>query len=225
MTAISFEATRLRALGIEVERFRHSDQELGEPAWAHVSGWAQLSGTPRRISCVLTCRDDAASLGRLLPDVSDTLTELGFPWELTIIDNPGMDGSGAVLSKWTELPGFNWMRLAKDYGEAAAVWAGLCNARGDAVILINASDDPPLERLSELVDQWELGNEIVALERDSGDGSGSVVNWSQECGDIEQFRRPCPNPLKNAYRLILLDRRAVDSLIQSRPGPMRKAVV
>jgi hypothetical protein len=152
--------------------------------------------------------------------LSDTLTELGFPWELTIVDTPSSHGSNIGLSKWTELPGFNRMRLAKDYGETAAVWAGLCNARGDAVILINASDDPPLERLPELVAQWELGNEIVVLERGSGIGKGSVVNWAQDRCDMEAFRAPSQSHINNTYRFILLGRRAVESLIGSRRGSM-----
>lgn len=222
MTAISFEATRLRSLGIEVERFSHSDQALHESSWAHVSGWAQLSGRPRKISCVLTCRDNAAWLGRLLPEVSDTLTELGFPWELTIVDSASTDESHGLLTEWTKLPGFNWMRLAKDYGESAAVRAGLGSERGDAVILIRAPDDPPLERLSELVDRWEQGHEIVVLERSTGDGAGSVVNWSQDRFDIDQFRATDPNRIKSTHRLILLDRLVVESVIGSPLRSMSK---
>ena len=215
MTAISFELTRLRSRGIEVERFGHSDQEHRESSWAHVSGWMQLSSRPRKISCVLTCRNGVAALARLLPEVSDTLTELGFPWELTIVDNTSTDASDDLLRKWTELPGFNWMRLSTDCGEAAAVWAGICNARGDALILISASDDPPLERLSELVDRWEQGHEIVVLERGTGDGAGSVVNWSPDRCDMDQFRATHPNTAKRNLRLVLLDRRVVESLIGS----------
>ena len=216
MTAINLEATRLRSLGIEVERFSHSDQELHEPSWAHVSGWAQLSGKPRKISCVLTCRDNAAWLGRMLPEVSDTLTEIGFPWELTIVDNASRDESFDLLTVWAELPGFNWMRLAKDYGEDAAVRAGLCSARGDAVILIRAPDDPPLKRLSELVDRWEQGHEIVVLEQGAGNVCSPVEDWSQDRFDMNQFLATDPNRVKQITRhLILLDRGVVESIIGS----------
>lgn len=215
MTAISFEATRLRSLGIEVEHFIHSEQALHESSWAHMSGWEQLSGRLRKISCVLTCRDNAAWLGRLLPELSDTLTELGFPWELTIVDSASTDESRGLLTEWTELPGFNWMRLAKDYGQSAAVRAGLGSARGDAVILMRGPDDPPLERLSELVDQWEQGHEIVVLERSSSDGGDSVVNWARDRFDPDPFRVTDPSAAKSKLRLVLLDRRVVESLIRS----------
>lgn len=214
MTANTSGSNCLRSLGIEVERFSHSDQERNESSWAHVSGWAQLSGTPRKISCVLTCRDKAAWLARMLPEASDTLTEIGFPWELTVVDSASADESFDLLTEWTELPGFNWMRLAKDYGENAAVRAGLCTARGDAVILIRAPDDPPLERLSELVDRWEMGHEIVVLEQGDGDGPSSVITWSQDRFDMDQFRATdASRPKRSIHRLILLDRLVVESVI------------
>ena len=222
MSALGLEARRLQALGIEVEKFQCSDQQHGDPSWAHVSGWAQLSGTPRRLSCVLTYRDGAASLGHLLPVVSDTLTELGFPWELTIVDNASTDIPWRLLSEWTELPGFNWMRLAKDYGDAATAWAGLCNARGDAAILLDAADDAPLDRLSELVDRWEQGDEIVVLEHEGADGCASVVSWPQDDDEFEPSLSTCPSAF--SYRLILLDRRAIDSLMESRLGSVAMTV-
>ena len=63
-----------------------------EPSWAHASGWAQLSGSRQTVSCVLPCRDKARTLSMLLPILSDTLTECGYPWEVIVIDCGSIDG-------------------------------------------------------------------------------------------------------------------------------------
>ena len=212
-----FEAARLAALGIDVEKIKHSDPDLGEPAWAHVSGWAQLSGTPRRLSCVLLCRDAAPTLAHLLPELSDVLTEIGFPWEVTVIDQASVDESHEVLSQWTEFPGFNWLRLAKDYGDTAAALAGLCSVRGDAVIVTNASASPSIERLPEMVDQWEQGSAAVFLER-RGDDVWSAGIRSQEPFDLELHHLTLANSLGGASNIVLLDRRAIDRLVNSTIG-------
>ena len=49
------------------------------PAWAHASGWAQLSGARQTVSCVLPCENSARTLSKLLPILSGRLTECGTP--------------------------------------------------------------------------------------------------------------------------------------------------
>ena len=57
-------------------------------------GWAQLSGARQTVSCVLPCRDKAHTLAKLLPILSDTLTECGYPWEVIVVDCGSRDGTG-----------------------------------------------------------------------------------------------------------------------------------
>ena len=68
------------------------------PSWAHASGWAQISGTRRTVSCVLTCRNQAPTLAKLLPFLSDTLTECGYPWEIIVVDIASVDQPRALLA-------------------------------------------------------------------------------------------------------------------------------
>ena len=67
-----------------------------QPSWAHASGWAQLSGARQTVSCVLPCRDKAHTLAKLLPILSDTLTECGYPWEVIVVDCGSRDGTGEL---------------------------------------------------------------------------------------------------------------------------------
>lgn len=193
---MNFDAARRLAVG--------SDGVAAPPrTWAHVSGWAQLSGTPRRLSFVVIHRN-ARALGFLLPVVSDALTEIGYPWEIAVIDNASEDGSGALLAAWSEVPGFNWIRLARDYGDMGALAAGLREARGDAVILANASAPLSIEHLPDVVDRWDAGSRVVSVEW-SSDRHNHVVGWRDELpADL----------MAGAHDLVLLDRAVVDRLLR-----------
>ena len=186
----------------------------GQPEWAHVSGWAQLSGSPRKVSCVVTCCDSAMLLTRLLPELSDLLTEAGFPWEITCVDGASSDGTAELLAQWSELPGFRWIRLERDYGQTAAMQTGLRHAIGDAVILVSADADLSAQLLPDMIEKWDEGNDVVVLGSDGGGGLDRLVCWNLDApGGQPQgmFGEQMP---AGAGQSMLLDRRVVDLLLQ-----------
>ena len=187
----------------------------GEPAWAHVSGWAQLSGSPRNVSCVVFCGGAARSLSHLLPDLSDFLTEAGFPWEIVCVDGPGTDHTGELLSRWSEIPGFTWIRLVDECGEAVATQTGMHHARGDAVILVNAAADLSIELLPEMIEKWDQGNEVVLLRRAGGASPARVVGWSIDEPEWTSNELDDGLTLSGSNQLVLLDRRVVDMLLRA----------
>lgn len=146
---------------VVVASIKQARNGADEPSWAHVSGWAQLSSGMRTVSCVIAAHNAAPQLARLLPNLSDLLTESGFPWEITCIDCASTDQTSTLLTHWTEYPGFGWIRLARNYGESAAVRTGLSQARGDAVIVVNSAMEISIERVPHMIAKWNEGEEAV----------------------------------------------------------------
>lgn len=138
--------------------------------WAHVSGWAQLHGTRRSVSCVIPAHDQLPTLRTLLPPLSDLLTECGYPWEVIIVDTGSTDGTERVLSAWCELPGYRLVVLDENVGRAGAIVIGFEAARGDAVILLDAMVEHPLPIIGEMVQRWEAGDRVVVAARDAHSG-------------------------------------------------------
>jgi polyisoprenyl-phosphate glycosyltransferase len=139
--------------------------------WAHVSGWAQLHGTRRSVSCVIPVRDQLPTLRALLPPLSDLLTECGYPWEVIVIDTASSDGTERILSAWCELPGYRLVALDENVGRAGAIVIGFEAARGDAVILLDAAVDHPLPIISDMVQRWEAGASVVVAAHDAHSGN------------------------------------------------------
>ena len=183
------------------------------PSWAHASGWAQLSGSRQTVSCVLPCRDKARTLSKLLPILSDTLTECGYPWEVIVVDCGSMDGTDTLMQAWTELPGFRILPLAASTLPAEAVEAGILAARGDAVILL----DPALPHTPELIPQmilrWESDARLVYAQHESSGGS-TLRQWDEARMQRETARPDLMLP-PQCLELGLLDRSLVDWLVQA----------
>lgn len=191
-------------------RRRAAPAVLSAPSWAHASGWAQLSGSRLTVSCVLPCRDMAGTLARLLPILSDTLTECGYPWELIAVDCGSRDGTDELLAAWCELPGFCRMPLDASVPLESAFEAGILAARGDAVILLDSRLPFSPALIPEMISRWEGEARLVYAARD-GAGNSVVCGWN-DARMAQETARPDMHLPPECMQLSLLDRRLVDWL-------------
>lgn len=184
-----------------------------QPSWAHASGWAQLSGARQTVSCVLPCRDKAHTLAKLLPILSDTLTECGYPWEVIVVDCGSRDGTDSLMSSWGELPGFRRLTLDGPARLEAAFEAGILAARGDAVILLDPALPHTPELIPSMILQWESDARLVYATRDAS-GASVLRHWG-EAQTAAATAEPDMQLPPECMGLGLLDRRLVDWLVQA----------
>ncbi len=184
------------------------------PEWAHASGWAQLSGSRQTVSCVLSCENSARTLSKLLPILSDTLTECGYPWELIVVDADSTDGTDGLMQAWCELPGFRFLPLGRPASLAAGFEAGILATRGDAVVLLDPTLRHSPELIPQMILQWESDARLVYAHRAGEPGRSTLRQW-----DDAQMRQQLSQPdfvlPPQCMELGLLDRRLVDGLLQA----------
>lgn len=184
----------------------------GAPSWAHASGWMQLSGAKQTLSCVLPCRNQAHVLSKLLPLLSDSLTECGYPWELIVVDRSSPDDTAELLDHWTRLPGFRRLDLAAGATMEDAVAAGLMSARADAVILFDPSVVHSPELIPNMVLMWEAGALLVHAQLDPASRQSVLQSWDETQTRLRiadpEFMLPA-----GCTQLGLLDRQFVDWML------------
>ncbi len=117
------------------------------------------------ISLVLPIFNEEESLQELFERVTKTMESLNQPYEVITIDDGSRDGSFRMLSDFHEQDK-RWrvIRLTRNFGQSAAIYAGFSVSRGHYVIMIDADlqmypEDIPLvyEKLTEgydMVSGW-----------------------------------------------------------------------
>ena len=105
---------------------------------------------------------------RRLTQVLDALPEL---CEIVYVDDGSDDQSVALIQ--AQPSGSSTVRclvLSRNFGKESAMSAGLANARGQAVILIDADLQDPPEKIPEMLQAWRNGAEVVNMKRASRHG-------------------------------------------------------
>lgn len=113
------------------------------------------------ISCVVPAYNEAAHLSAFLLDLRRTLEGLCATYEIIVINDGSTDGTEAAMAPHLGEAGIRYLGMARNFGKEAALTAGIEHARGDAVILMDADYQHPLEMLPEMVRLWRDGYDMI----------------------------------------------------------------
>lgn len=103
---------------------------------------------------------------RILPELRARLVaatgRLDEPCEVILIDDGSSDGSFPLMTAMhAEDPRIKIIRLSRNFGHQIAISAGLDEARGDAVVLMDGDLQDPPELLPEMISLWKKGFHVV----------------------------------------------------------------
>lgn len=95
-------------------------------------------------SVVAPLHNDAAIVEQFAREVTDVLQRHYTNYELVLVDDGSTDGTAdAVRALLAALPCVRFIRLSRQFGEEAAITAGLDAVIGDFVVVMLANTDPP----------------------------------------------------------------------------------
>lgn len=99
----------------------------------------------------------------------------GYDWSILFVDDGSTDGSIAEIEALAkDHSGVGYLEFSRNFGKEIATTAGLCEAMGDAVILMDADLQHPPERIPDFIAKWEAGADIVVGVRDRNQGEGFI---------------------------------------------------
>jgi glycosyltransferase involved in cell wall biosynthesis len=115
------------------------------------------------ISVVVPVYDEELTLAALYDELEAALEPLGTSWEVVYVDDGSSDGSFAALTRLHAAHGnVRVVRLRRNFGKATALAAGFAQARGDAVVTIDADlQDDPAE-IPRLLAKLDEGFDLVS---------------------------------------------------------------
>lgn len=121
----------------------------------------------KKISIVTPMYNEAPMVRLYLETVDAVLSKLtNYDYEIICVNDGSKDGTLELLKKEQEsFPKLIIVDLSRNWGQEAAVRAGLLTASGDAVIPMDADLQDPPELIPQLIEKWEEGFEVVNAKR------------------------------------------------------------
>lgn len=123
------------------------------------------------ISVVIPCYNEGPVVRLVHGAVREAATAWNDSFELLLIDDGSRDDTWDYIRDLAEHdPCVQGIRLARNFGHQAAVGAGLEQAQGDAVVVLDADLQDPPELITEMLQRWREGSEVVYAQRRRREG-------------------------------------------------------
>lgn len=132
------------------------------------------------LSVIIPCYNEEVVLSATyerLTKVLHGMSELNY--ELIFVNDGSIDQTQLILNQLVEQdPHVRVLLLSRNFGHQIAVTAGLEQATGDAVVVIDADLQDPPEVIPEMVKRWREGNDVVYGIRRARQGESKFKLWT-----------------------------------------------
>ncbi|WP_457796447.1 glycosyltransferase family 2 protein [Methylocystis sp. S23] len=172
---------------------------------------------PPDISVVIPVYNERANLRPLAARLTPALAAANATFEAIFVDDGSHDESLEELrALCAEEPRFRALSFSRNFGKEVAIAAGLDEARGRAVVIMDSDLQHPPEVISLFVEKWRAGYKNVYGQRTdrATDPKMRTVLTELFYSLLEKFGDVALPPGAGDFRL--LDRQAVNALLSMR---------
>ena len=138
----------------------------------------------------------------------------GYNWEFLLINDGSTDHTLALMQQLcNDDSHYHYLDLSRNYGKEIAIMAGLDYAHGDALIIMDADMQHPVDVIPEMLHYWEEGYDDVYAERQFSEETWlkqmtsrlyykilqqlTNIEIQKNTGDFRLLDRKCIDALKN----------------------------
>ena len=133
------------------------------------------------LSAVIPFLNEEECIPTLIAELDESLSKLGIPFELILVDDGSRDRSVAVakseLNKRSEITA-TVISLSRNFGKEAALTAGLEAANGDVVVPLDADLQDPPTVIREMLGLWQEGYDVVYAVRRQRAGESKTKRYT-----------------------------------------------
>ncbi len=123
------------------------------------------------LSIIIPAYKEEENVDRAYERLAATLDGIGEDWELIFSVDPSPDATEErILALREQDPRVKMLRFSRRFGQPMATIAGLAEASGDAMIVIDCDMQDPPELIPELVKRWHDGYDVVYAQRRTREG-------------------------------------------------------
>ena len=166
-----------------------------------------------RLSVVLPAYNEEQMLAKTCRTLKKILDLAEINYELVIVDDGSTDQTWKIIEETAEKDrNVTGVHFSRNFGKEAAIVAGLAQASGNAVAVMDCDLQHPPEVLVKMYRLWEQGYEVVEGIKKSR-GTETVFHGKSAGFFYRIMSRATGFNMENASDFKLLDRKAVESVL------------
>jgi dolichol-phosphate mannosyltransferase len=130
------------------------------------SGYLQTRPDPALLSLVVPCYNEQESLPLLAAEVTRFVDAAPYPCEVILVNDGSTDRTIEFLVDWSARDHrIKVLSFSRNFGHQLAATAGVDYSTGDAVVLIDADLQDPLDVIHPMVAEYRKGYDVVCGQR------------------------------------------------------------
>jgi len=168
------------------------------------------------LSVVIPAFNEEDMICRAAKAISGELIHAEIDYELLFIDDGSTDTTWIQIGECAEQSErIRGVRFSRNFGKESAIFAGLEQAQGDCVVVIDCDLQHPPEKIVEMYKLWEEGYEVIeGIKADRGEESKFYSFAAESFYRI--ISKAMQIDMEKASDFKLLDRKAVNVLLNMR---------
>lgn len=167
------------------------------------------------ISVIIPCFNEEQVVYETQERLSKVLNRIESDYEIIYVDDGSRDSTYEKLIDLAKIDcNIRVIRFSRNFGHQIAITAGMDYAIGDAIVVIDADLQDPVEVISEMVDKWKDGFDVVYGKRIKREGESQFKKVSANIFYKVLFKLSDEVIPKDIGDFRLIDRKVADSLKQ-----------
>lgn len=171
----------------------------------------------KKVTILLPAYNEEASIPLIVENMRKVITDNPlYEWEFLLVNDGSTDNTlQEIMRLHNEDSHYSYLDLSRNYGKEIAMMAGFDYAQGDALIIMDADMQHPVEVIPQMLQYWEEGYDDVYAQRQESQESWFKRKSSQFYYKLLQSLTRVPIQ-QNTGDFRLLDRSCIDALRQMR---------
>jgi len=116
---------------------------------------------PYKLSIVVPCFNEGQHLAQFINELKITIQKLTSNFEVIIINDGSSDNTKDIAHSFINAGHLHYIEFSRNFGKESALMAGINHAGGDAILLIDADFQHPLNKIIEMELLWKNGYDMV----------------------------------------------------------------
>ena len=165
------------------------------------------------LSIVIPAYNEEKMILKTTDVVSGIMEREKIPFELVFVNDGSKDRTWEMIEKAAEKNSHvTGIRFSRNFGKESAIFAGLANAEGDCIAVMDCDLQHPPETLVEMYRLWDQGYEVIEGVKRSR-GKESILHRASAGMFYKIMSKAVQIDMSRASDFKLMDRKAVEALL------------